>query len=106
LPIAEYKIEITARAERDMLEVHAYVSGNLKEPNVADRLLDKIENEILTLKSMPLRHAVEQDEQLKLRNLRKLIVDNYLIFYTVDAKVETVFVVRVLYARRDWTNLL
>ena len=101
-----YRIEITARAKRDIRDVHAYIAGSLKEPNIADRLLDKIEAEILTLKNMPLRHALERDEQLKLKNLRKLIVDNYLIFYTVDEKTETVFIVRVLYARRDWMNLL
>ncbi|MCL2010502.1 MAG: type II toxin-antitoxin system RelE/ParE family toxin [Synergistaceae bacterium] len=104
--MAEYKIEITARAKLDMREVHAYISSNLKEPNIAGRLLDKIETEILTLKSMPLRHAVERDEQLKLKNLRKLVVDSYLVFYTVNEKTETVFIVRVLYARRDWMTLL
>jgi len=104
--MTEYKIEITTKAKRDMREIHAYISSNLKEPNVADRLLDKIETEILTLKSMPLRHAVERDVQLKLKNLRKLIVNNYLIFYTVSEKTETVFIARILYARRDWMNLL
>ena len=104
--MAEYKIEITARAKRDMREVYSYISGNLKEPNIADRLLDKLETEILILENMPMRHAIERDEQLKLRNLRKLIVDNYLVFYTVNEKTETVFIVRVLYARRDWMGLL
>ena len=104
--MAEYKIEIAAKAKLDMREIHAYVSDTIKAPNIADSLLDKIEAEILTLKNMPLRHAVERDEQLKLKNLRKLIVDNYLIFYIVNKKTETVFIVRVLYARRDWMNLL
>ena len=104
--MTEYKIEVTARAKRDIREIHAYVSGNLKEPDVADRLLDKIETKILTLKSMPLRHAVERDEQLKLRSLRKLTVDSYLVFYTVNEKTQTVFIVRALYTRRDWLNLL
>ena len=104
--MAEYEIEITAGAKRDLREVHAYISSTLKEPNVADELLDKIETKILALKSMPFRHAIERDEQLKLRNLRKLIVDSYLVFYTINEKTETVFVVRVLYARRDWMNLL
>lgn len=104
--MAEYKIELAIKAKKDMREIHAYITDNLKEPKIADKLLDKIEAEILTLKTMPLRHAVERDEQLKRRNLRKLIVDNYLVFYTVHEKAATVFVVRVLYARRDWVNLL
>ena len=104
--MARYRIDITARAKRDMRKIYAYISGNLKEPDIADRLLRKIETEILTLKDVPLRHAVERDEQLRLRNLRKLVVDNYLVFYIVSEKTEAVFIIRVLYARRDWMNLL
>ena len=104
--MVEYRIELTDKAKKDMLEIYAYISDNLKEPNVAGKLLDKIEREILKLKTMPMRHAIERDEQLKLRKLRKIIVDNYLVFYTVHEKSETVFIVRVLYARRDWMNLL
>lgn len=104
--MTEYKIKITARALRDIREIHKYITDNLKEQSIADKLLDKIEAEILTLKNMPLRHNIDRDEQLKHRNLRKLLVDNYLIFYTVYEKTKTVFIVRVLYARRDWLNLL
>lgn len=104
--MAEYRIELAARAKRDMLEIHTYIADNLKEQGIADRLLDKIETEILTLKNMPSRHNIDRDEQLKHRNLRKLLVDNYLIFYTVYEKTRMVFIVRVLYARRDWLNLL
>ena len=102
----EYDIEITNKAKNDMREIYAYIIENFKESSIADNLLDKIETEILNLKTMPLRHKIEKDEQLKLRNLRKIIVGNYLIFYTVNKKTETVFIIRVLYFRRDWLNLL
>jgi len=104
--MAEYKIEITIKAKKDMREIYAYLAYNLDEPNTADKLLDKIEEGILSLKHMPLRCAVEQDEQLRLGNLRKLIVGNYLIFYIVNEKTAMVFIVRILYSRRDWMNLL
>ncbi len=102
----EFRIVLTARAKRDMLEIHTYIADNLQEQGVADKLLDRIEAEILKLKNMPLRHNINSEEQLDHRNLRKMSVDNYLIFYTVYEKSRTVFVVRVLYARRDWMNLL
>jgi|GEM_PF-6002513 len=35
----EYRIEITARAKRDLREVHAYISDNLKVPNITDGLV-------------------------------------------------------------------
>ena len=104
--MAEYRIELTAKAKRDLQEIHAYIAKNLKEPGIADKLLDSIETEVLTLGQMPRRNALERDEQLKQRGLRKLVVDNYLVFYTVRETAETVFIVRILYARRDWMNLL
>jgi len=99
----EYKIKIAVRAEQDLREIHAYIAKNLKEPA---KMLDKIEAEIQTLRQMPQRHALERDEQLKQRNLRKLIVENYLVFYTAGEKAGTVHIVRILYAGRDWFKLL
>ena len=104
--MSEYRIEIAIKAKKDIREIHTYITENLKEPNIADKLIDKFEAEILTLRTMPFRYALERDEQLKQRNLRKLIVDNYLVFYLVREKKKTVYVSRILYARRDWVNLL
>ena len=102
----EYRIEFSGKAKRDMLDIHAYIAGNLQEPGTADRLLDRIEAGIQTLGYMPLRYAIEQSEHLKLKDMRKMLVDNYLVFFTVDEEQNTVFIIRVLYARRDWMNLL
>jgi len=101
-----YRIELAQKAKHDMRDMHAYIANNLKEPMLADKLLDKIEAEILTLKQMPKKHALERDEQLKQRNLRKLAVENYLVFYAVHDTSKTVYIARVLYDRRDWRNLL
>ena len=38
--------------------------------------------------------------------IRSIPVKNYLIFYLIDDATKTVNVLRVLYSRRDWTNLL
>jgi plasmid stabilization system protein ParE len=37
---------------------------------------------------------------------RKLIVKNYIAFFTVDEKAKTIDVERILYARRDWLRIL
>jgi len=104
--MTEYRIEIAGKAKQDLREIYLYVANTLQEPDIAIKLIDKLETEILTLKNMPMRCAPYRDEQLKRRNLRKLIVDNYLVFYTIYEKNQTVFIVRILYARRDWINLL
>ena len=37
---------------------------------------------------------------------RNLPVKNYLVFYTVDEEQKTVEIYRVLYAKRDWKNII
>jgi len=102
----KYSLALAEKAKRDLRDIHTYVAVNLCEPTLADQLLDKIEAEILTLRQMPKRYALERDDQLKQRNLRKLAVGNYLVFYAVHDNVKTVYIARVLYAKRDWKNLL
>jgi len=35
-----------------------------------------------------------------------IVVDNYIVFYIIDEERKTVTIVRILYTRRDWENLL
>ncbi|MCL2486829.1 MAG: type II toxin-antitoxin system RelE/ParE family toxin [Oscillospiraceae bacterium] len=102
----EYRVELAITAKQDLREIHSYVENNLKEPVIADKLLDKIESKIASLSNMPQKCAVLREEQLRHRNIRKLIVGNYLVFYVINEKAKTVYVARVLYGRRDWINLL
>ncbi|MCL2671140.1 MAG: type II toxin-antitoxin system RelE/ParE family toxin [Clostridiales bacterium] len=101
-----YRVELSKKAKRDLQEIHAYISVNLREPALAEKILDKVEAAIITLRQMPKRYALERDELLRQRNLRKLAVDNYLLFYIVHDKTKTVYIARALYARRDWVNFL
>ena len=41
---------------------------------------------------------------IKKLEIRKIIVDNYIVFYRI--KNQTVEIVRVMYARRNWIALL
>jgi hypothetical protein len=31
-----YRIELSVKAKQDMLDIHAYIAGDLQEPNTAD----------------------------------------------------------------------
>ena len=46
------------------------------------------------------------DERLASIGYRKLIVKGYIAFYTIDEQSKAVDIVRILYARRDWLQLL
>lgn len=101
-----YNIEITEPAERDLYEIMAYVSKELLEPNTAKKIISKIAEAIGSLEEFPLRNGLVADERLSHKGIRKIMVDNYIIFYIVTEERKTVTVVRILYSKRNWMGLL
>ena len=60
----------------------------------------------MSLAEMPTRYAMVADEHLAAQGIRKLPVENYIVFYVVSEQDKTVTVIRILYGRRDWEQLL
>lgn len=104
--MSRYNIEITEPAENDLYEIGSYIAKELLEPDIAKKVVDKVGNAILSLEEIPMRNAVVADERLALQGIRKFIVDNYIVFYIVTEEHKTVTIVRILYSRRDWINLI
>ena len=102
----EFNVTIETAARQDMLEIRRYISNTLKEPAVAKRIYEAIKAAVLTLEQHPMRHAVVPDEPYGSLGIRPLYVENYTAFYIVDEQVKTVHIIRVLYNRREWQNLI
>jgi len=60
-----------------------------------------LEKGIASLHQMPERFRVYDKEPWRSRNLRIMLVDNYLIFYIPDHDKKTVTVLRVMYGGRS-----
>ncbi len=104
--MSKYRIEITEPAEKDLYEIGLYIARELLEPSTAKKVVGKISDAILTLEELPLRNALVTDERLALRGIRKIMVDNYIVFYVISEEQKTVTVIRIQYGRRDWINLI
>lgn len=101
-----YSITISEPAEHDLDSAVDYFLTVLKAPQAAQTLLDEIEEKIIFLRTNPLVYEIEYDDYLRERNIRSVLVRSHLIFYFLDQKKEEVFIIRILYARRNWLNLL
>ena len=60
----------------------------------------------MRLKDFPYSCSFVLDEPLKNRGYRKLIVDNYIVFYLVNEMEKQVVVMRILYGAQNYQNLL
>lgn len=104
--MGKYKIEFSSEARKDLKDTISYIADNLQEHNSAKKLSNKIKENIYNLSENPKIYEVIDDIFLKKLQLRKCIVDNYLIFYKVIDEEKIIQIVRIMYKRRNWINLL
>ena len=101
-----YFVNITDLAEEDILSTVKYISGELKVPKAANNLLDEIEKHEEILGMTPHIYPAVSDEYLAEKGVKFAKIKNYLMFFTVDEDKKIVNVIRFLYGRRDWKNIL
>ena len=100
----QYSIEYSKEAKQDLIEIKKYIKYNLQEPESANKLITKIRTEIHELSNNPQIYAIIDDDFIKRFEIRKLIVDNYIVFYRVQNY--NIQIVRIMYGRRNWIDFL
>ena len=100
----KYNIEYSMESKQDLIDIKRYIKYNLQEPNTAQKLITKIKREIDNLKDNPEMYSIIDDDIIKRFKIRKLVVDNYIVFYRIND--ENIQIVRVMYGRRNWITLL
>ncbi|AYO31227.1 MAG: toxin ParE1/3/4 [Thermoanaerobacteraceae bacterium] len=101
-----YKLKFTPVAYNDLEQIYQYIAGNLLAEQAANNLIDKIEERITRLKSFPYSGSYVGDDILKSKGYRKLILNNYIVFYLVDEQEKQVVIMRILYGASQYENLL
>lgn len=102
----KYKIQFSKDARKDLIDIYSYIKYNLQEPNIAKKLVKKIREEVYKLEDNPTIYAIIKDEIIKKREIRKIKVNNYIVFYRLEENNKIVEIVRIMYGRRNWTNIL
>jgi toxin ParE1/3/4 len=101
-----YAVFITGTAFEDLEKIARYIKYELKEPLTAINIIAEIKKGIFSLDNMPCRHNLVRDKNLAHMGYRRLFVGNYTVFYIVLENKPVVNIVRVLYSRRNWEELL
>lgn len=100
----QYNIRYSKEAKQDLINIKKYIKYNLQEPNIANKLITKIKKEIGKLAVDAKIYNIIDDDFIKKLEIRKIIVDNYIVFYRIKNK--TIEIVRIMYGRRNWIALL
>lgn len=98
------KLQIFPAAQADMEQIFEYIAFELKNPSAAVGQITDFQNALENVCAFPESCPCTGNEYVKERSLRKLIVNNYIVFYRV--KGDEIQVVRVLYGMRDFASIL
>ena len=101
-----YKLEYLPVARRDMIEIVRYISQELQNPTAAVQLAMELIEAGDSIPKFPYANPAFIPIRPLKHEYRKLLVQNYFMFYWVDEVKKLVTVARVVYARRDYKRLL
>lgn len=101
-----YNIHITSAAERNLIRAADHIEFVLKNPKVADDLIDEVEKQVHSLSDIPEKFQLVDDPVLASWGIRFIIVNGYLAFYTISKDDNLVIVVRFLFQKSNWNAIL
>jgi len=95
-------VKLLGIAEDDLAEIITFIAED--DVAAAEKLADKMETRLARLSDHPALGRIPAEEELARLGYRYLVVDNYLVFYTVSA--QAVLIHRIIHGARDYLNLL
>lgn len=85
----KYIVKTTPSFEKELKNIYKHLSFKLKEPMIANKFYNKVIKEISSLQYFPERYTKISSYINQIRNLRKLLVDRYVVIYEVNHNTRT-----------------
>jgi len=99
-----FEIVYLQLALNDLLEIFNYITQELKSPQAAYELLNRIDESISNLKHFPYSGKKYLTTGALKNEYRYLVVNHFLVFYTVNDNLVEIY--RVIYSKRKYTDFM
>ena len=98
---SEFGYKLTQKADADVDNIVSYIAMELANPKAASDFLDKLNDAIEEAREFPESGSLVINEYLPVTNVRKKYVGNYIMFYLPDFSTKTIYVLRIIYGKRN-----
>ena len=96
-----YSISYSRIADKQIDNIFKHIAFFLLSPITAQKQIARIRDAISKLDEMPNRNPLIAEEPWKSKGIRKLIVDNFIVFYVVNEEEKKVTIVLIAYAGQN-----
>lgn len=103
---SKWGYRLTEKADADLDDIVRYIAVELSNPKAASDFVDKLKSAIDEASSFPESGSLVINEYLPVTEVRKKLVGNYILYYLPDSKKKTIFVLRIVYSRRNMDEIL
>ena len=102
----KYSYKFTDISENDLDEIISYYIDELKSKQVASDFLSKLSKVIEDIRLFPNSGELVNNDLIMEKGIRKKYVDNYTLFYLPDKKEKMIYILRIVYSRRNLDYIL
>ncbi len=102
----KYIVEISETAEQDLTNIILYLRNNLSGDIVADKYKILFKQELKNLENIAGSMPILDENLTGHKNIRKVNIRNYVIFYIVDEENSKAYVLRIGHIFMDWEKYL
>lgn len=104
--MSDFGYKLTAKAEADLDEIVFYIAAELDNQRAAADFLQKLQDAINDIRSFPESGTLVVNEFLPYKAIRKKQVGNYIMYYLSNQKENMIYILRVIYSRRNLDEIL
>lgn len=101
-----YHVYYSPEAKADLKAVYSYIAFSLHAKIAAKAQTNRIRKEIRSLSFMPEKYAQVDWEPWYSQGVRKVPVDNYIVYYLVNGEDHSVEIVRIFYGGQDVEGII
>lgn len=102
----KYVVEISETAERDLENIISYLRSNLESDIIADKYKILFKQKLKNLENIAGSMPILSESLTGHKNIRKIDIENYVVFYLVNDEASKAFVVRIGHTFMDWEKYL
>lgn len=109
LVLTSYKIRLSSRAREDLYQIRDYIANQLKAPQTANKVIDKLTSSFSRLALFP-QAGFDADQKIGRRlnpsfKTYGYVYKRYIIFYTIHETAGDVLISHILDSRSEYLSL-
>lgn len=102
---SKFKYQLTRKAEADLDGIISYFALELSNPQAAANFIDVLQRSIEEARLFPESGSPVVNEFLPITEVRKKLADNYIVYYLPDFTEEMIYIVRIIYGKRNMDEI-